>query len=57
MEPTTTNEANNMALTIPPPPKIRFVPNLNLVCKWIPPSAVELMHNPMPDGNCGFRAL
>ncbi|KAI9496742.1 hypothetical protein BDB00DRAFT_806899, partial [Zychaea mexicana] len=57
MEPTTTNEANNMALTIPPPPKIRFVPNLNLVCKWIPPSAVELVHNPMPDGNCGFRAL
>ncbi|KAI9467429.1 hypothetical protein BDB00DRAFT_865425, partial [Zychaea mexicana] len=56
MEPTT-NEANNMALTIPPPPKIHFVPNLNLVCNWIPPSAVEMVHNPMPDGNRGFRAL
>ncbi|KAG2215582.1 hypothetical protein INT45_006814 [Circinella minor] len=44
---------------LPPTPsiKLRIVPNLNLVTDLISPFAVETVHNPAADGNCGFRAL
>ncbi|KAG2214028.1 hypothetical protein INT45_001991 [Circinella minor] len=44
---------------LPPTPsiKLRIAPNLNLVTDLISPFAVETVHNPAADGNCGFRAL
>ena len=41
----------------PAGPRLRIVPNLNMVNDNIPRNAVELVHNPSGDGNCGFRAI